>query len=115
MKKLNPAQLGVLKLMAEGWELGVSSSAQGSRAWLQKEGLGKGGEVQSLSIATVHALRKRGFIVSLTEYGFPTGCNTLTDAGRKQVETGQELVDRLLREAPKDATLHTAYEGEHVG
>ncbi len=57
--------------MQSGWELGTTTRyANGTRAWLQKGGIGKGGESRNISSATVHALSKKGLIKS--EYSVPT-------------------------------------------
>lgn len=69
--KLTKTQQGVIYLMQSGWELGTSIAGGGSgRSWLQKGGVGKGGESRTISSATVHALDRKGLIKS--EYSFPT-------------------------------------------
>jgi hypothetical protein len=44
-KKVTKAQQAVLDKMADGWELGYCQGARSpGRFWLQKEGIGRGGE-----------------------------------------------------------------------
>lgn len=74
-KKLSKAQQGVLAMMADGWELGSSSTFTGG-SWLQKGGLGRGGESRVVSSATVTALVRAGAIKQ--HYGFPTSRYTIT-------------------------------------
>lgn len=54
-------QQEVLDLMHEGWELG-SDMGWNPFAWLQKNGLGRGGATVKVSMATLHSLRDKGFI-----------------------------------------------------
>jgi hypothetical protein len=61
MMQLSKAQSRVLQLLQEGWELGVSSGIVGN-AWLQKNGLGRGGETEFVNYNTFHSLYKRGLI-----------------------------------------------------
>ena len=51
-----------LTLLATGeWEYGVDTSFMG-RAWIQKGGVGKGGETRDIRVSTHHALRRGGYI-----------------------------------------------------
>ena len=72
--KLSKTQQHVIDLMESGWELGCSTTMDG-RCWLQKGGLGQGGETEDVRHNTVHALYKRGLIEG--HYGFPTKKYTL--------------------------------------
>jgi hypothetical protein len=78
--KLTKAQQEVIDLMRQGWELGVSTTADG-RWWLQKGGLGRGGETNNVNANTAHALLRAGLIRS-AGYSFPTQHYLLTDKGR---------------------------------
>lgn len=73
-KKLSKTQQEVLHMMRNGWELGTSSGLHG-RSWLQRGGLGRGGEVKRVSYATVYSLFKAGLIKH--HYGFPTSRYTI--------------------------------------
>lgn len=78
--KLSPAQLEVLRLMADGWELGSSVSSQRSSTWLQKGGCGRGGESQTVSANTIAALWNRD-LIEFGERSFPTQTYKLTALG----------------------------------
>ena len=80
MAKLSPAQADVIDRMTNGWELGVSVTMNG-RAWLQKGGVGKGGETKAVSISTLSALSHLGLIVRAKD-GFPTVVYSLTPAAK---------------------------------
>lgn len=68
--KLTKAQGRVVARMKEGWELGWSNTMDG-RVWLQKDGVGRGGETERVLSATAHALVKAGIIVC-DKREFPT-------------------------------------------
>ena len=70
MRKLTPTQQEVIDLIKQGWELGSSLSIDG-RCWIQKGGLGKGGEAKNVSSSTVHTLEYLGYI-ERGESHFPT-------------------------------------------
>lgn len=67
--KLTKLQQEVIDYMKKGWELG-SSTAISSRSWLQKDGLGRGGETRNVNGNTVSALCEKGLIQQ--KYGYPT-------------------------------------------
>lgn len=77
--KLTKAQERVVSRMKDGWELGWSSTMEG-RVWLQKGGVGRGGESEKVSTATAHALLKAGVIVC-DKRGFPTSKYRLSTSG----------------------------------
>ena len=52
----------VLEHMQNGWELGLSDTIRRRHTWLQKGGLGKGGESLTVSEAAVNRLLKKGII-----------------------------------------------------
>ena len=68
--KLSKAQQRVIDLMSEGWELGHSRGYQTS-AWMQKDGIGRGGDSEKVNANTFFALRGKGLITVARE-GFPT-------------------------------------------
>ena len=68
--KLSVLQQKVIDLMNEGWELGLTQGFC-PRAWLQKNGLGKGGETLNISVATLYSLERNKLIVS-QGYSYPT-------------------------------------------
>lgn len=69
-KKLSKAQQTVIDLMNEGWEMGVSKGYY-SRIWLQKNGVGKGGESKNVHLNTFCALRDIG-LIEINREGYPT-------------------------------------------
>ena len=81
--KLTKVMKSVLHLMASGWELGSSvGTLMGGPPWLQKGGIGRGGETIDSNQNTVHALYIRKFIVQ-KRYKFPTATYSLTPLGRR--------------------------------
>lgn len=78
--KISKAQQRVVTLMEEGWELGWSSSI-GGRIWLQKNGVGRGGETERVLPATAMALIKAGIIVC-DKPSFPTSKYRLTNTSK---------------------------------
>jgi len=69
MKALSIKQQEVLRLMANGWELGQGMDRDG-RCWIQKGGLGMGGEAETVSNATLHSLWRKNLIIEVAE-AFP--------------------------------------------
>ena len=70
MKGLSAAQQYVIDRMNDGWELGADRTMHG-RCWIQKGGIGHGGEAETISISTFQALQQRG-IVRSKGHDFPT-------------------------------------------
>ncbi len=70
MRKLTTTQQEVIDLIKQGWELGNDLSING-RSWIQKGGLGKGGESKDVSSSTVRTLEYLGYI-ERGERHFPT-------------------------------------------
>jgi hypothetical protein len=67
---LTPSQQRVVDRMREGWELGKGMGGDGS-FWLQRNGLGRGGENETVHASTAHALYTRGVIeVARDRYPF---------------------------------------------
>ncbi len=62
----------VRKLMLTGWQLGLSSGGGGSGGWwIQKGGLGKGGEAKSVHAATAHKMRRENLITAANTKNTP--------------------------------------------
>jgi hypothetical protein len=66
--KITPAQQKIINMMNGGWNLGRSHCG---RSWLQKGGIGRGGEVLSVRSDVFLKLYKNGFIKS-SKWSFPT-------------------------------------------
>ncbi len=69
MRKLTDTQQEVLDLINDGWELGSDVTMSGGY-WLQKEGIGRGGETKVVSSSTVRTLEYLSYI-ERGEYSFP--------------------------------------------
>lgn len=68
---LSKSQIKVLRLMKEGWELGVDLNFIGhtgrtQTCRLQKYGLGYGYPIEYAKISTIDSLERKGLIVSLS-------------------------------------------------
>jgi len=79
--KLSEPQQEVICLMQEGWELGQSLVING-RAWMQKNGLGRGGESKDVRAQTFRALVRKGLIGGLARE-FPKQRYVLTEKGKQ--------------------------------
>ncbi len=64
--ELTPRQREIVDLMRNGWELGGDMSING-RDWIQKGGLGRGGEAKNVNGNTTYALYKKGVIIQIKE------------------------------------------------
>lgn len=64
--KPSKAQQEILDLMANGWELGLCHGLA-PRYWLQKGGLGKGGEIKNIRSAVPCKLVDLGLIKGVRE------------------------------------------------
>jgi len=65
--KLSQQQIKIIRLLQEGWELGVDTDQIGFTrirqvARLQKYGLGHGYPIEYAKVRTIEALEKRGLI-----------------------------------------------------
>lgn len=78
--KLSETQKQIISLMREGWELGASHTFTGW-AWMQKDGLGKGGESRNVKSNTFFALIKLN-LISCPERHFPHSKYELTELGK---------------------------------
>ena len=85
--KLSKAQRELLEKIASGeWELGTNTAMASRRsAWIQRGGIGRGGETVGVSRATVHALLRRGMI-AYGDKSFPTRTWKVTEKGRQALE-----------------------------
>lgn len=85
--KLSKAQRELLEKIASGeWELGTSTAMASRRsAWIQRGGIGHGGETVGVSHATVHALYRHGMIAH-GDKRFPTRTWKVTEKGRRALE-----------------------------
>ena len=88
--KLTPARLAVLLKMAEGWELGRSTSLamNVNREWLQKDGIGRGGETEKVRAGTARALESAQ-LIKRVRASFPSQAYVITDYGRQWAERAQ--------------------------
>jgi len=64
--KISPKQRELLMLIGDGWEIGISTGFK-PRAWIQKGGLGRGGEAKDVHFNTFHSLRVKGLIAQNNE------------------------------------------------
>lgn len=81
--KLSKAQQKIIELMKEGWELGRSTSFASNRAWVQQDGVGRGGKSEKMSISTFCVLLDKK-LIELKKDGFPTSKYQLTELGKNQ-------------------------------
>jgi len=70
MAKLSKAQWAVLRKMRSGWELGRDEGMDRG-CLIQKGGIGRGGKAETVSILTLIALERGGFIKQ-GKRGYPT-------------------------------------------
>lgn len=80
-KKISSTQAFVLNLLSNGWELGHSKGFK-QNAWVQKGGVGRGGESRSISMATFNCLIEIKAI-EITTSGYPTDKYKITESARK--------------------------------
>lgn len=85
--KLPERQREVLALLLTGdWEIGINRGLH-VRAWIQKGGLGKGGESQDVNFNTFHSLYIKGLINRNKEPMFTRPEHWhITQKGREAVE-----------------------------
>ena len=69
-------QKEILRLLSEGWELGVDMGIDGSW-WMQRNGLGHGGPSRQVHASSALALRRKGLIKQVSRI-FPTARYELT-------------------------------------
>ena len=78
MTKLTKLQQHVVGRMNEGWALGLSTGIA-PNAWLQQNGLGRGGATEKVNIATFSGLHRRGVIRNKNTSQFPSVAYVLTE------------------------------------
>lgn len=86
--KLSKTQKRILELMNSGWELGISVGYRNlfGSFWLQKGGLGKGGEtIRNINFKTIDKLVNLE-LIKQCEKGFPTTHYKLVEKGKKLLE-----------------------------
>lgn len=83
MGKLSETQREVLRLMADGWELGSTGGFE-PRYWLQKGGLGKGGETKDIRSTTYLSLLGLG-LIEQAAHKFPFVYYRLTEKGKSEL------------------------------
>jgi hypothetical protein len=81
--KLTPLQRDVLQKMKDGWPMGVSYD--GDHRWLQKNGVGRGGECIRVHASTFKGLSLRG-LIHMVKCNYPTRTWGITEAGLKALE-----------------------------
>lgn len=83
---LTPKQREVVDRLREGWELGVSKSLDArQRIWIQKNGVGRGGESVDLRPSTFEALKSAGLLAP-SKSTYPTYAYVLVGDPRAVVE-----------------------------
>ena len=84
--KLSEKQHDIIWLMQNGWELGFTGFGG---AWVQKNGLGKGGELKRVANVTVIKLIENGFVKPTNyisfDFFFPIRTYVLTKLGMNPV------------------------------
>ncbi len=80
MKKLSETQIEIIKLMREGWQMGVSLAGS-SRIWIQKDGVGRGGETKKVTSPVYNGLKERG-VLECVDNDFPTAKYNLNELGK---------------------------------
>ena len=79
--KLSSVPKMVIKKMRKGWELGTKSELRGRSTWIQKNGIGKGG--QSIKVtSTFYSLCDKNLIQQSERYSGLTEIWELTDLGK---------------------------------
>lgn len=76
---LTHKQIGIIQLMKEGWEMAYDNFMTKRKCWVQKNGVGKGGESIRVEASTFKALKEKGLIKE--EYNYPTSTYRLTESG----------------------------------
>ena len=61
----------IIQKMKEGWELNWDTHFDSRGAWLQRDRLGKGGDIIAVHTSTFRALVRKGLIIRV-DNGFPT-------------------------------------------
>ncbi len=69
MNSISPKQKNILQLIIDGWEIGIYTGIYPG-AWIQKSGLGYGGEAKGVNFKTFDSLRTKGLIAQNNELPF---------------------------------------------
>lgn len=80
MRKFTAAQAEVIMLMREHWQLGVSLDMSG-RIWIQKDGVGRGGETKKVKSNTYHTILDAG-LLECVDNDFPVKKYILSELGK---------------------------------
>jgi len=89
--KLSEKQVKVIRLLQEGWELGVDlnfigHTVQTQTCRLQKHGLGRGEPVEYAKITTIESLERKGLIEAL-----PNPYTSIQPTVYRLTQKGKEL------------------------
>ncbi|MCB7130196.1 MAG: hypothetical protein J3T61_11735 [Candidatus Brocadiales bacterium] len=82
--KLTKPMKTVLRLMGSGWELGSGTGSMDGPPFLQKGGVGYGGDTAKTNWNTIGGLLDRKLIVQ--HYKFPTATYSLTPLGHRALK-----------------------------
>lgn len=85
MKSLTKRMQEIVDLMNEGWEIGRSISCD-SRVWIQSNGVGRGGESQTVHSNTFFGLLNRN-VIECTSSTFPTAKYRLSEKWANRAAT----------------------------
>jgi hypothetical protein len=99
MKNLSKTQYKVLQLMNEGWQLGTDTFNK-NRTWLQKNGIGYGGETFEVKQNTLNSL-KRLNLIDFDKKQYPVNIFKLNKLGKKTffvnevINNGGRILDEV--------------------
>jgi hypothetical protein len=99
MKKLSKTQYKVLQLMNEGWQLGTDTFNK-NRTWLQKNGIGHGGETFEVKQNTLNSLKKLN-LIDFDKEQYPVNIFKLNKLGEKTffvnevINNGGRILDEV--------------------
>ncbi len=83
--KTSQKQIEILQLITNGWEIGIDTGPSPT-TWIQKGGLGRGGESKQVHFNTFDSLRYKGLIKRNHESFFANPQHyCITDKGRQVV------------------------------
>ena len=94
--RLSIKEKNILELMKLGWELAYDNFS--THSWVQKNGIGRGGETVKVSPRTLKSLKEKGLITEIysfpcSEYKLVESSKTLKDLFVELDEQAQELID----------------------
>ena len=108
--KLSNSQREIIGLMRDGWTLAEDTDKRG-KAYIQKGGIGKGGESLDVNSKTVNALYTQK-IIRITKQSFPTNEYALTKLGQSINTSGEDVLEVELETIASDALLSGKW---HIG